>query len=560
MTSSDMRSRTLSNNNSDTAQMSSPTVLTNHASDASGALSAFQLRAASACTLGLIAFLLNYVSDGMRPGANYPLGWYGVWYDQSQYYDMVVHIPKGTLGNFQYPPVYPFLGFLGQVLGHSLRVFNRDPFFFVDLGLFLVFIYFAHRVFERFLQPILALAASVVLVQASVDLFVTPWTTTVSAACMVLLLDIFTAGRYTVGSGVLAGLAAASMFGARLGDAVLAAAVGLYIFVDRRASRQTRNRFAISAITAGALVATAVILVNLKYSGLLFGNYFASNTQQGFTILGIPTKIYGYLIDPFVFHSESNPYAHPIVSRSLFLLLAPLGFLLLMRGAEPRKTVIGPTFLLALTGWALVYVPFVAVTGHTLRYGSQHYIKPILPLIIGAGFYAVAAIGDVGPGGEQGRYTRRLLAKYLGVLLCVLVGVRLIPFPKLDLSGATLKSNLNPAQLRKMIDGDMTTRWDSAAPQQPGMEFDLDLGKTRVVQRIVLNTEPSPNDYPRKLSILYSYDGKTWTPWSSTDESGTASINDFRSDPRPVRGLKFIQEGAEPHAFWSVHELSLYGW
>jgi hypothetical protein len=531
----------------------------NHTTENRVALSAFQLRAISACTLGLIAFLLNYISDGMRPGANYPLGWYGEWYDQGQYYDMVAHIPKGSLGNFQYPPVYPFLGFFGQLIGHSLRVFNRDPFFFVNLGFFLVFIYFAHRIFERFLQPVLALAASVVLIQASVDLFVTPWTSTVSAACMVLLLDIFSSGRYTLGTGVLAGFAAALMFGARLVDIIPAAAVGLYIFFDNKASLPSRTRFAISAITVGASLAAVIIFINLKYSGHVFGNYFVSNMQQGFSLLGIPTKLYGYLIDPLVFHAESHPLSRPIVSRALFLLLAPLGLLLLMRDAEPRKIGIGPTFLLGLTGWAVVYVPFRAITALTLKYGSQHYTKPILPLIIGAGFYAIAAIGDIGSEGEHATHIRRLLPKYLGVLLCVLVGVRLIPFPKLDLSRAVLTSSFNPAQLRQMIDGDMTTRWDSAAAQQPGMEFDLDLEKTRVVQRIVLNTELSPNDYPRKLSIMYSVDGKVWRPWLATDQSGTSSINDLRNDPLPIRWLKFVEQGADHHP-WSVHELLLYGW
>jgi len=539
--------------------MSSPTILANHASDTRGALSAFQLRAASACTLGLIAFLLNYVSDWMRPAANYPLGWYGEWYDQSQYYDMVIHIPKGTLGNFQYPPVYPFLGFWGQLIGHGLRVFNRDPFFFVDLSLFLIFIYFAHRIFERFLQPVLALAASFVLVQASVDLFVTPWTSTVSAACMVLLIDIFSAGRYTPLSGVLTGAATALMFGARLVDVIPAAAVGLYIFFDSRASRPSRNRFAISAITTASLLAAVIIFINLKYSGHLFGNYFVSNMQQGFSFLGIPTKLYGYLIDPFVFHAESHPLSHPVVNRTVFLLLAPLGLLLLMR-REERKSGLGPIFLLALAGWAVVYVPFRAITGLTLKYGSQHYTKPILPLIVGAGFYAIATIANAAADAKEARHTRTLLLKYLAVLLCVLVGVRLIPFPKLDLSSATLTSNWNSAELHKMIDGDLATRWDSAAPQQPGMEFDLDLGKTRVVQRIVLNTELSPNDYPRSLSIMYSLDGKVWRPWWATDQSVTPSINDLRNDPQLMRWLKFRQEGAEPHSFWSVHELSLYGW
>jgi hypothetical protein len=511
------------------------------------------------CAVAIVIFLLRYDSDHMRPGGSYPLGWYNSWYDQGQYYDMVLHIPQGTLGAFSYPPLYPFLGFLGKFAGRVLHTYHRDPFFFVDLLFFITYVFFAHRTFERFLNPALSLAASVVLIQASVDQFVTPWTTTVSAACLMILVDIFTSGRYTVRSGLLAGMAGGFMFGARIADALPAAAVGLYLFFDGRTSWQIRRRFFVSGILSASLIAAVVIAVDLKFTGNILGNYFTNIMSQGRTLLGIPVKMYGYLFDPFTFHRETNPLAIPIVGQTLFLLLAPLGIFLLLR-APYRKLAVGPVFILALVGWAVIYTPFVAVTGLTLKYLSQHYFKAILPTVIGAGFFVIAEIAELGTREEhQSRSVRRLLLIYLGVITCILGGFRFFAPRKLELTTAMLSSSSNPSQLSKMIDGDLHTRWDSAQPQQPGLEFDIDFGKTRVVQRVVLDTADSPNDYARQLSISYSLDGKSWAPWTATNQSETATVSDLVSEARSVRWLKFKDEGTDPVFWWSVHEISIYG-
>jgi F5/8 type C domain len=449
---------------------------------------------------------------------------------------------------------------LGQFIGRLLHTYRRDPFFFVDLGFFLLYVGCAYRIFERFLRPVSALAASLVLIQASVDLFVTPWTSTVAGSCIILMMSIFTSGRYTTKRGVLAGLAGGLTFGARVGDAILVILISTYLFFDRSAPRRARSRFAISALTVGALISAVVIFVNLKFSGYVLGNYFNSQVSQGFTLLEIPTKLYGYFINPFLYHRAAHPLARPILARAIFLLLAPLGLALMVRRSERHKGV-GLVFLLGLAGWALLYVPFPAVTGLTLVYGSQHYVKPILPAIVGAGFYAVENISEIGLAPEETKGVVKLLAIYGVILLFLFGSARLITFPRLVLSPSMLTSSVNPAQLDKMIDGDLKTRWDSGRAQQPGMEFDLDLGKTRRVQRIVIDTEGSADDYPRILSILYSSDGKQWRSWkdNAANQSETPFIIDFVSEPRAVRWLRFIQMGADPQFSWSVHELSLYG-
>jgi len=513
-------------------------------------------RLLAVCTLAALSFWLRYISDPMRPGAIFSLGWYEQWFDQTQYYDILVHIPQGTLGGFQYPFLYPFLGVLGQLVGSAARTYARDPFFFVDACLFLVYIGFAHRIFERFVSPALAICATVVLTQVSVGDFVTPWTTTVSATALMLLLDIFTRGAYTARNGVVAGLAAASMFGARIGDVVPAAVVGLYFFFDSRGSRGDRSRFLISAVAAAALVAGIIAFVNFRFSGHLLGNYFNSIVGQGFTLVGIPLKLYGYFLDPFIFYRESHPLSTPVVTETLFVLVAPLGLFLLLR--DLRYRAIGITFCLAAAGWLMLYGPYVPVTGPTLKNHSLHYFKLMLPVVIGAGFFAAATLGKIGTHSVDAR-VRRIFVSYLVLLLFVVAGVRFFPFSKFRLSPTMLSGNTNASELGKMIDGSLATRWDSAKPQEPGMEFVIDLGTERFVHRITMDTAPSPNDYPRELSVSYSIDGKNWGEWPASNQSVSAPMVDLISEMHAVRWLRFRQHGTTGF-YWSVHELAVYGW
>ena len=506
----------------------------------------------SVSCFAFLCFFFNYFSDGMRPGADYRLGWYGSWFDQSKYYDMIMSLPKGTLGEFRYPPVYPLLGVFGQMFYHS------DPFFLVDLILFITYIYFAHRVFARFLSPTSAIIAACVLTQISVDMFVTPWTSTVAAAGMVVLLDCFTARRYTLGAGLLAGIAAGFVFGSRIGDALPAGIIMISVFLDRRTPPQERYRFLAGVLLAAGVVVAVVVGINLKYDGRVFGSYFSAIMSQGFNFIALPVKLYGYFIDPYIYHGESHYMSRAVLFRLPFLLLAPLGLILMVR-AEPKSNAkaAATPFLLGIVGWFVLYAPFIAVTALTLRQGSQHYTKPLLPLLVGASFYALAAI-------PEPPMTRRLSGKLLGwyaIGVCVcLFGMRLVQFGKLDLSQAVLSSDFNPGLLAKAVDGKPETRWDCGALQRPGIEFAIDLRKSTIVQRIVLDTGKSPNDYPRKLSIWQSLDGQNWYSWWATNQSSNPLRSDYRSDPRRVRWLKFRLEDSDPHYYWSVHELELYGW
>ena len=59
-------------------------------------------------------------------------------------------------------------------------------------------------------------------------------------------------------------------------------------------------------------------------------------------------------------------------------------------------------------------------------------------------------------------------------------------------TGLRARTNRNEKQARQAIDGKLSTRWDSGVPQQPGMFFELDLGRTeRVTGRVCWPEIPS---------------------------------------------------------------------
>lgn len=134
-----------------------------------------------------------------------------------------------------------------------------------------------------------------------------------------------------------------------------------------------------------------------------------------------------------------------------------------------------------------------------------------------------------------------------------------------------VSSNANLPEAIKAIDGDPTTRWTSGKPQEPGLYYQIDLKKVRLVKGCTLLSGKSINDYPRSLRLFYSLDGRSWKELKTTAGSGLywtgdplliLKKNDEKTDycfsPVYLRYLKLVQEGQDPVYWWSIHELRLF--
>ncbi|BDI32093.1 hypothetical protein CCAX7_41440 [Capsulimonas corticalis] len=114
------------------------------------------------------------------------------------------------------------------------------------------------------------------------------------------------------------------------------------------------------------------------------------------------------------------------------------------------------------------------------------------------------------------------------------------------------------------LDGDPTSRWTTLRPMLPGDQLTLDMRKVQRIARIVLDSAKSPGDYPRGYRLETSTDGAAWSEAARADAGQVSSAQQagvltIAITPTDARYVRITNEGADPGAFWSVHELMVYG-
>ena len=151
------------------------------------------------------------------------------------------------------------------------------------------------------------------------------------------------------------------------------------------------------------------------------------------------------------------------------------------------------------------------------------------------------------------------------------------------LSGGTLPPELEASQRLKIqsasasvqsqgialaLDGNPETRWESG-PQRGREVVTIDLGSRRTVEGLTMTISHQLSDFPRRLVIESSEDGREWsTQW----EGGTAviafagAVRHPRDVPLafalprvPARLIRLRQIGQDPVFYWSIFELAVFG-
>lgn len=120
----------------------------------------------------------------------------------------------------------------------------------------------------------------------------------------------------------------------------------------------------------------------------------------------------------------------------------------------------------------------------------------------------------------------------------------------------------NPEDASKAYDRDPKTRWASMVPQSPGMAYQIDLGSTRVVNRVVLNDDADGttiyvSDYPRAYTVEVSPDGEQWKVVASE----VGDLNSYAGaffEPTEARYIKITQKGSTAPEWWSIYEVYVY--
>ncbi len=125
---------------------------------------------------------------------------------------------------------------------------------------------------------------------------------------------------------------------------------------------------------------------------------------------------------------------------------------------------------------------------------------------------------------------------------------------------ATASHNNVQIPIKRAFDGDISTRWDSGTYQTSGMWFKVDLGSVYEINRVELDTQTTPEDYPKGCKINISADGENYsTIWEMSSPYPMPLIESILSVPQKARYIMFEQIGESQNTFWSIHEIRVIG-
>ncbi|MDB6037546.1 MAG: coagulation factor 5/8 type domain protein, partial [Verrucomicrobiales bacterium] len=132
-----------------------------------------------------------------------------------------------------------------------------------------------------------------------------------------------------------------------------------------------------------------------------------------------------------------------------------------------------------------------------------------------------------------------------------------LPRPVTDRSDWKLTASHNPGSLRNAVDGNPSTRFDTSASQTPGMWVQIELPLSVTINALILDSTPSPGDYPRGYKVQVSPDGNDWSAPIAVGK-GRDAITEIDFSPVTTRFIRITQTGAVDGLFWSIHELNIF--
>ena len=126
----------------------------------------------------------------------------------------------------------------------------------------------------------------------------------------------------------------------------------------------------------------------------------------------------------------------------------------------------------------------------------------------------------------------------------------------------TASASHNSDQAGNAIDGDNGSSWSSGTPQTNAMWYELDLGETQTIGKVVLENPGSGKEFPRGLAVKVSTDDKTWTEVGRVVRfyAGPAELS---FTPVQARYVRFEQTSDVVQVNlwainWSISEVNLF--
>ncbi|WP_051367885.1 beta-glucosidase [Hamadaea tsunoensis] len=110
-----------------------------------------------------------------------------------------------------------------------------------------------------------------------------------------------------------------------------------------------------------------------------------------------------------------------------------------------------------------------------------------------------------------------------------------------------------PAQ---MLDGNTATRWSSGTPMANGQTATVDMGASKSISKITMDSAGSANDYAHGYSVSLSTDGVNWGTPVATG-TGTSALVTVTFPTATARYIRVTQTGSST-SWWSIAEFNAY--
>jgi hypothetical protein len=158
----------------------------------------------------------------------------------------------------------------------------------------------------------------------------------------------------------------------------------------------------------------------------------------------------------------------------------------------------------------------------------------------------------------QHRVVLGLIGLFLGSMLLIAYASLNQPIEQTEKRAWTVQANYNAPDAKLAIDRQPETRWSTNQPMQSGMFFEIDLGKSTRIEKLILFHSLSVEDYPRGYRIEISPDEIRWQPATPVDYQVSPDATHIVISPCQTRYLKIVQTGYSQKFWWSIHELYMY--
>ena len=106
------------------------------------------------------------------------------------------------------------------------------------------------------------------------------------------------------------------------------------------------------------------------------------------------------------------------------------------------------------------------------------------------------------------------------------------------------------------VDFDTATRWSTGIAQAAGQYYQINANSCGYVNRVVMDSGASTNDYARGFQVFASMDGVNWGSALATG-AGTGPVVDISFTPTAANYLQIVLTGSST-AFWSISDLHVY--